>query len=221
MRTLYGYWRSSASYRLRIALNLKMLEYEQSPVHLVKDGGQQLTAEYKRLNAQGLVPTLVLSAELPALTQSLAILEYLEEAHPEPPLLPVDPLERARVRALTLAIACEIHPLQNLRVGQVLKADHGLDPPGVVAWNRYWVTRGFEALEVMLQDEQTGAFCHGEMPTFADVYLVPQVYNARRFEVDLSTFPTICRIEARCLEIPAFREAVPEKQPDAPEDPTP
>ncbi|MBW2734472.1 MAG: maleylacetoacetate isomerase, partial [Deltaproteobacteria bacterium] len=147
--------------------------------------------------------------------QSLAVLEYLEEAHPEPPLLPVDAFDRARVRAIALAVACEIHPLNNLSVMQFLEDDLGVSEEQKRAWYHHWVARGFRAVEQMLGDARTGLCCHGDLPTMADVCLVPQVYNARRFACDLEPYPTIRRIEAACLEHPAFREAVPERQPDA------
>lgn len=214
-RLLYGYWRSSASYRLRIALNLKMLDFEQRAVHLVKDGGEQHKSEYRALNAQGLVPTLLVGADGTALTQSLAALEYLEEVHPEPPLLPVDAFDRARVRAIALAVACEMHPLNNLSVLKYLEDELGVSDEQKLAWYQHWIARGFSAVEEMLDDARTGLCCHGDLPTFADICLVPQVYNARRFDCDLSAYPTICRIEAACLEHPAFREAAPERQPDA------
>lgn len=214
-RVLYGYWRSSASYRLRIALNLKLLDFEQRAVHLVRDGGEQNKSEYRALNPQGLVPTLVVGEQGTPLTQSLAVLEYLEEVHPEPPLLPVEPFDRARVRAMALAVACEIHPLNNLSVLSYLESELGVTPEQKLKWYRHWIARGFSALEEMLDDPRTGLCCHGDSPTLADVCLVPQVYNARRFECDLEPFPRIRGVEAACLDHPAFREATPEKQPDA------
>lgn len=211
-RTLYGYWRSSASYRLRIALNLKLLDFEQVAVDLV--AGEQSAESYGKLNPQGLVPTLVVNEET-ALGQSLAILEYLEEVHPEPALLPVDPLDRARVRQIAQIIACEIHPLDNLGVLRYLVRELGVDEEQKLTWYRHWIARGFAAIEKLLDDPRTGDFCHGDSPTFADVCLVPQVYNARRFECDLETYPRIRAIEAACLELAAFAQAVPERQPDA------
>lgn len=211
---LYTYWRSSAAYRARIALNLKGLEAEQVPVHLINDGGQQHSAVYSALNPQELVPALEDEGRI--LTQSMALIEYLDETHPEPPLLPGTPFERARVRAIAQAVACDIHPLNNLRVMQYLEFQLGIDPDRRKRWTGYWIMQGFEALEKMLQDTATGTFCHGESPTLADICLVPQVYNAKRFEIDLEPFPTIARVNDACLELDAFAEAAPEKQPDAP-----
>lgn len=210
---LYTYWRSTAAYRVRIALNLKGLEAEQVPVHLVRDGGEQHQADYSRLNPQELVPTLVDGRH--TLTQSMAILEYLEETHPEPALLPREAAGRARVRALAQAVACDIHPLNNLRVLQYLEHQLGVDPDRRKRWYVHWIMQGFEAIETLLQDAATGRFCHGETPTLADLFLVPQVYNAKRFEVDLEVFPTIVRINDACLEDEAFAAAAPERQPDA------
>lgn len=211
---LYTYWRSSAAYRARIALNLKGLTAEQIPVHLIKDGGQQHGAEYSALNPQELVPALEDEGRI--VTQSMALIEYLDETRPEPPLLPGTPFERARVRALAQAVACDIHPLNNLRVMQYLEFQLGIDPDRRNRWTGFWIMQGFEALEKMLQDVATGTFCHGESPTLADICLVPQVYNAKRFEIDLEPFPTIERVNDACLELDAFADAAPEKQPDAP-----
>ncbi|ARP82625.1 maleylacetoacetate isomerase [Bordetella genomosp. 8] len=211
---LYSYFRSSAAYRVRIALNLKGLPYEYVPVHLVKDGGQQLKPEYTRLNPQALVPTLVDGDAV--LTQSMAIIEYLDETHPQPPLLPDTPIARARVRALAQGIACDIHPLNNLRVLRYLKRELDLPDQARDTWYRHWVESGLLALERMLADSpDTGAFCHGDAPTLADACLVPQVYNARRLDCDLSAMPTIVRIDAACLALPAFAQAAPDAQPDA------
>jgi len=212
-RKLYGYFRSSAAYRVRIAMNLKMLEVAHVAVDL--KGGEQRTEAYRAKNAIGLVPALEIGDDI-VLGQSLAILEYLEEAHPEPPLLPVEPLERARVRQLALIVACEVHPLNNLAVLGYLKDQLGVQQQGIDRWYREWIARGFQALERMLDDPQTGDFCHGDAPTFADVCLVPQVYNARRFDCDLAPYPLLCRIEQAALEHPAFRDAAPEVQSDAP-----
>jgi maleylpyruvate isomerase len=215
-RTLYSYFRSSAAYRLRIALNLKLLDFEQQAVDLV--AGEQQAEEYLQLNPAGLVPTLVVGEPGPqqiVLGQSLAVLEYLEEVHPEPALLPVDPVERARVRQIALLVACEVHPLNNLAILRYLKGPLGVDDDAKQAWYAHWIKRGFEAIERILADGQTGNFCHGDQPTIADACLVPQVYNARRFNCDLEPYPQICRVEANCLEHPAFANAVPEKQPDA------
>jgi maleylpyruvate isomerase len=210
---LYSYFRSSAAYRVRIALNLKGLAYATEPVHLLKDGGQQLLPDYTRLNPLALIPTLV---DGPAvLTQSLAIIEYLEETHPIPPLLPPTPIARARVRALALSIACDIHPLNNLRVLRYLKRELNLPDDARDAWYLHWVRTGLLALERMLaESSETGAYCHGGTPTLADICLVPQVFNARRVDCDLSAMPNIVRIDAACRALPAFERAAPENQPD-------
>ena len=211
---LYGYWRSSASYRVRIALNLKGLPYCQQPVHLVRDGGRQHDPAYRRLNPQAQVPTLV-DGDL-VLSQSLAILEYLEERWPEPPLLPTDPAGRARVRQLAALIACDIHPLNNLAVLKYLTGTLGVDDDARTAWYRHWVGRGLDAFETLLQQSpHTGRYCHGDTPGLADCCLVPQVYNARRFQCDESGWPTIRRICTQLETIAAFREAAPENQADA------
>ncbi len=211
---LYGYFRSSAAYRVRIALNLKGLEYEAVSVHLLKDGGQQRSESYKALNPTELVPTLV-DGEL-ALGQSMAILEYLEETHPEPALLPRDPAGRARVRAIAQTIACDIHPLNNLRVLQHLKRELKVDDDTKDAWYRHWVDVGLRGVEALLANHPaTGRFCHGDQVTLADVLLVPQVYNARRFDCDLSGMPTITRIVEACASLDGFQRAEPARQPDA------
>jgi len=211
---LYDYYRSSAAYRVRIALNLKgVVPDERTSVHLRM--GNQRAQDYLSLNPQGLVPALQLD-EAHVLTQSLAICEYLEETQPAPPLLPADALGRARVRAIALAIACEIHPLNNLRVLNYLLHTLGVSAEQKDGWYKYWVDVGLEALETQLAREPaTGRFCHGEAPTLADVCLVPQLANARRVKIDLSPYPTLTRIEAACLALPAFAAAVPERQPDA------
>jgi maleylpyruvate isomerase len=211
---LYSYFRSSAAYRVRIALNLKGLDYEYAPVHLLRDGGQQLKPEYRALNPDGIVPTLVDGDEV--LNQSLAIIEYLEETHPEPPLLPRAPTDRAFVRAIALQVACEIHPLDNLRVLKYLK--HQVKTPEDVkdAWYAHWVEMGFTSLEKRLAgDPRVGALCFGDTPTVADLCLVPQVFNARRFKIDMSRFPTLERIADHADEIDAFQRAAPAQQPDA------
>jgi maleylacetoacetate isomerase len=211
---LYDYFRSSAAYRVRIALNLKgVVPDERTFVHLRM--GSQRAQDYLALNPQGLVPALALD-DGEVLTQSLAIIEYLDETHPEPPLLPVAPPARARVRGIALAIACEIHPLNNLRVLNYLIGTLGVAREQKDGWYKYWVDVGFEALEKKLsQERETGVFCHGNAPTLADVCLVPQIANARRFNIDLSPYPTLTRIEAACLALPAFAGAAPERQPDA------
>jgi maleylpyruvate isomerase len=211
---LYSYFRSSAAYRVRIALNLKGLDYEYAPVHLLRDGGQQLKPEYRELNPDGIVPTLIDGDNV--LNQSLAIIEYLEETHPEPPLLPRAPVDRAFVRAIALQVACEIHPLDNLRVLKYLK--HQVKTPDDVkdAWYAHWVEAGFESLEKRLaSDRRVGALCFGDTPTVADLCLVPQVFNARRFKIDMSRFPTIERIADHAGQIDAFQRAAPAQQPDA------
>ncbi|MCF1428050.1 MAG: maleylacetoacetate isomerase [Shewanella sp.] len=211
--TLYGYWRSSAAYRVRIALNLKGIEVGHKSVHLVKDGGQQHHADYIALNPQQLVPALVLeNGEV--LTQSMAMLEYLEDTNPESPLLPSDPLAKAKVRALANAIACDVHPLNNLRVLQYLKGEAGLDDAAKDAWYQHWIVTGFNAYEAMLQDT-AGEFSFGDLPTLADICLVPQVYNARRFNVPLANYPNIVRIVENCNQLAAFADAAPENQADA------
>ncbi len=209
---LYGYWRSSAAYRARIALNLKGIAYTSVPVNLAC--GEQRSADFRRLNPQSTVPCLRDGDVV--LGQSLAIIEYLDETHPEPPLLPAGAAERARARQLALLIACEIHPLNNLKVLQYLEHGMGIDEPGRRRWYRHWIAEGFTALEAMLAPT-AGAFALGDdRPSVVDVFLVPQVYNANRWRCDLSPYPTIQRINDRCLQLPAFAEAAPERQPDAP-----
>lgn len=211
---LYGYFRSSAAYRVRIALNLKQLDYEAIPVHLVRGGGEQFDPGYLRLNPQGQVPAL--DDGRAVITQSMAIIEYLEEIHPEPPLLPADHIGRARVRALAQIIACDIHPLNNLRVTNFLTKDLGHGEADKLRWYRHWVRQGLAAVEALLHDHpMTGVYCHGDRPTLADVFLVPQLYNARRFECDLTACPTIERIDIACGELAGFRAAAPEAQSDA------
>jgi maleylpyruvate isomerase len=212
MIKLYNYFRSSTSYRVRIALNLKGLDYDYRPIHLRK--GEQRGAAYLALNPQGGVPALELD-DGRVLTQSMAILEYLEETHPEPPLLPAEPSARARVRSLAFAVACDIHPLNNLRVLERLRA-LGQDEAGVAAWFRHWVAVEFAALEERLASEpETGRFCHGDVPTLADLCLVPQVVNGQRFDCDMAPYPTIGRIHEACMALDAFQRALPKRQPDA------
>jgi maleylpyruvate isomerase len=211
---LYDYFRSSASYRVRIGLKLKGLEYESVPVHLVRDGGEQLKAEYRAVNPSALVPAL--QDDGATMTQSLAILEYLDEMHPLMPLLPRDALGRARVRSLSQAIACDIHPINNLRVLRYLVKQAGLTEEAKNAWYEHWVHEGFSALESTLANSaDTGRFCHGDTPTIADCVLVPQVFNAVRFKIDMAPYPTIARIDAECAKLPAFVAAHPSNQPDA------
>lgn len=214
MRKLYGYFRSSAAFRARIALNLKGLDYERAIVHLTKNGGEQFTAEYRAMNPQSLVPVLA-NGEY-TLTQSLAIIEYLDEMYPEPPFLPKSAIERARVRALALMVACEIHPLNNLRVLRYLVNDLKVTEEQKNAWYRHWVLTGLEPLETRLaNDAATGNYCHGDTPGLADICLIPQLANARRFNIALDSFPTLVRIEQNCMELAAFQHAAPGVQPDA------
>ncbi len=215
---LYSYFRSSASYRVRIALNLKGLPFDYEPIHLLRHGGEQCMPAFLERNPDGLVPVLIDDTHAPAatMTQSLAIVEYLDERHPEPPLLPRDALGRARVRALALNVACEIHPLNNLRVLRYLTQVLKIDDAAKTAWIRHWIEGGLNALETQLAASgETGTFCHGETPTLADLTLVPQVFNGRRFECDFASMPTIMRIYDACMALDAFRLAVPSEQPDA------
>lgn len=215
MLKLYGYWRSSAAYRVRIALNLKRLAYQQVPVHLVRDGGQQHAPEYQALNPQQLVPLLVDEGNGGVrIAQSLAILEYLEEVYPVPALLPADPAERAQVRALALHIACEVHPLNNLRVLQYLSAELGASDQAKDAWYRHWVATGLVAVEQGLAVFD-GRLSLGERPGYLEACLIPQLYNARRFNCDLDAYPRILAMAARCETLEAFKQAAPEVQPDA------
>ena len=210
---LYDYFRSSAAYRVRIALNLKGVVPERVFVHLRKN--VQRSDDYLALNPQGLVPMLATDGGA-VLTQSLAIVEYLDEAYPAPPLLPATPAERARVRGIALEIACDIHPLNNLRVLQYLKNTLGVSEEQKDAWYKYWIDVGLEALETRLaRDPATGRFCHGDAPTLADICLVPQLTNARRMNIDVGPYPTLTRIEAAAISLPAFVDAAPSKQPDA------
>lgn len=212
---LYSYFRSSASFRVRIALALKGLSYDYVPVHLVKDGGEQFSAGYRALNPAALVPVLQ-DDDGGVLTQSLAIIEYLEETRPNPPLLPADPAGRARVRSLALSIACEIHPLNNLRVLGYLTRTLGVTEEQKNLWYRHWVETGLATVETMLAgDTRTGAYCHGDAPTLADVLLVPQIFNAQRFNCRLDHVPIVMRIHQHCLQLPAFASSVPAEQPDA------
>jgi maleylacetoacetate isomerase len=207
---LYGYPLSSASYRVRIALGLKRLQFTSKPLDL--RSGEQRLEGYLRINSQGFVPALALD-DGTVLTQSAAIIEYLDEIHADPPLLPTAPLARARVRALSQAITCDVHPLNNLRVLQYLEKDLGHDKTLRDAWYGHWVRMGFDAIERRLvRDAETGRFCHGDVPTLADVCLVPQVFNARRFAVDLGPYPRIVGIDAACRELPEFQAAAPDRQ---------
>ena len=209
---LYDYWRSSAAYRVRIALNLKGLEYRQVPVDLL--AGEHRGGTHLSRNPQGLVPALDTGTR--CLTQSMAICEYLEQMHPEPPLLPGDPEAKAQVRAIAQAIACEIHPLNNPRVLNYLVSECGFSEQWKLAWYRHWIAEGFAGVEAMLQQSgRNDGLCFGNTPTLADACLVPQVYNAQRFHCSLDEFPRIRRVADGCAEFPAFQRARPEAQPDA------
>lgn len=210
---LYGYWRSSSSYRVRIALNLKGIDYEQIPVHLVRNGGEQHQPSYRKINPLGLVPALVHNKQV--VVQSLAICEYLEEAFPARPLLPVSKWDRARVRGLAQSIASEIQPMNNVAVMQYLKKEMGQTGESVRQWYAHWVDRGFSAIESWLGSRKTGRFCHGDVAGLADCFLIPQVYNAERFNCNLKPYPRVMRITSRCRELSGFRAAAPENQPDA------
>jgi len=208
---LYSYYRSSAAYRVRIALNLKGIDYQLQALNLLT--GEEKQAPYTELNPQGLVP--ILEHDGRQISQSMAILEYLEERYPDPRLLPRDASERAWVRALANIVACDIHPVNNLRILKYLAQELGVEEKQKLEWYRHWVEQGFDALETHLLGTSNQQFCFGETPGLADVLLVPQVYNARRFEVDMDRYPVIAAIEQHCLSLPAFDRAVPENQPDA------
>jgi len=211
---LYDYWRSSASYRVRIALHLKGLAFEQSAVNLVQDGGQQHTDKYRALNPQGMVPALFHKGQV--ITQSLAICEYLEAEFPGNPLLPSDPVHQAAARAMALSIACDIHPLNNLRVQQYLKGRLDISTEDTVSWMNHWVSVGFESIEARLQNTEKRGLCSmGDQPGLVECFLVPQVYNAERFECDLSGFPEIQRITTYCRALASFVAAAPESQADS------
>ena len=208
---LHGYWRSGAAYRVRIGLNLKGVAYQQTSVHLLKNGGEHNSAAYKALNPQRRVPTLELD-DGTAIIQSSAILEYLEEAYPTPALLPTDSKARARVRGMAALIGSDIHPLGNLGPLNYLRSQFGADTPAVKAWVGKWVGQGFAGLEAMLDG---GDFCVGQSPTLADVYLIPQVFGAQRNDVPLDAYPKIMRVAAHCATLEAFQKAAPSAQPDA------
>lgn len=211
---LHTYWRSSAAYRVRIVLALKGLEYEPVPQHLLRDGGRHRRPEYLATNPQGLVPALEHDGAV--VTQSLAICEYLDEVYPEPALLPADSAGRAAVRAMALAVACDIHPLNNLGVQQYLRTELGLGDEAVARWTRHWIARGFAALEVLVaRHSADGRHCHGDAVTLADAFLVPQAYNARRAQLDLSPYPRLSAVVHHLESLPAFAAARPEAQPDA------
>ena len=207
---LYSYFRSSASFRVRIALALKGLAYDYKPVHLVH--AEQLAPAYGALSPTHLVPTLVDGEHV--LGQSLAIIEYLDETHPQPPLLPADPIGRARVRSLALDIACEIHPLDNLRVLRYLVHDMGVTEDAKNAWYRHWVESGLAGVERKLA-ARPGRYCHGDAPTLADCVLVPQIFNAQRFDCRLDAVPTVMRVFDACMQLPAFIDSQPSRCPDA------
>jgi maleylacetoacetate isomerase len=208
---LYGYFRSSAAFRVRIALNLKKLDYESVAIHLRRN--DQSKPDYLGVNPQGLVPTLVDGGR--TLIQSLAIIEYLDEAYPDPPLLPREPADRARARSLAEIVACDIHPINNLRVLRYLTHSLGSDDTAIATWYNHWIDAGFQALEQLLADDpRTGTFCHGEAPGIADIALVPQVVNAERYRLDLAPYPTIARIHQSCMALDAFAAAHPDRQPD-------
>jgi maleylacetoacetate isomerase len=209
---LYTFFRSSAAYRVRIALNVKGLSYESIPKAFARN--EHRAPDYLALNPQGLIPAL--QADGAVLSQSLAIIEYLDERHPNPPLLPADPLDRARVRSMALAIACDIHPLNNLRVLNYLRQALHQDDEGVNTWYRHWIGEGFRGLETQARDHSRAQrHCFGDSISIADVLLVPQMYNARRFQTDLTPFPTLCAISAHLESLPPFAAARPEVQPDA------
>jgi maleylacetoacetate isomerase len=212
MLKLYSSFRSSAAYRCRIALKLKGLAHDTAFVHLIKDGGQHTKPAYRAVNPQALLPTLEHDGRI--ITQSLAIMEYLDEIHPDPPLLPGDAAQRAQIRAFGLSIACDIHPLNNLRVLNYLKSPLSHDQATVDAWYRHWVETGLAACEALLPAARS-RFCFGDQPTLADACLIPQVYNARRFKADLSAIPRLVAIDEACSGLPAFAQAAPEAQPDA------
>ena len=208
---LYSFFRSSAAFRVRIALNLKKIAYETVAIHLRR--GDQSKPDYRGVNPQGLVPTLEDGGR--KLIQSLAIIEYLDEVHPEPPLLPKDPADRVRVRGLAEIVACDIHPINNLRVLRYLIHELGHDEAAIAKWYNHWIAAGFEALEPLLAgDTRTGAFCHGNAPGLADIALVPQVVNAERYQLDLKPYPTIVRIFENCMRLEPFIAAHPNNQPD-------
>lgn len=208
---LYSYFRSSAAYRVRIALNLKGLPYEMEAIHLTRDGGHQHSPQFRALNPQERVPALRLSSG-DVLTQSLAIIEYLDEIHPAPALLPADALARAHVRAIAQIVACDIHPLNNLMVLQYLKHQMKHEQADIDTWYHHWVMRGFTSIEAMIAP---GPYACGSQVTLADVCLIPQVFNARRLKVPLDAFPKIVAVETACLKLAAFDKARPENQPDA------
>jgi maleylacetoacetate isomerase len=209
---LYGFFRSSAAFRVRIALNIKGLPYDAASIHLRRD--DQARPEYRDVNPQGLVPALEVDGH--TLIQSLAIIEYLDETHPEPSLLPPTPADRARVRALAEIVACDIHPINNLRVLRYLTRTYDRDETAIGAWYNHWIDAGFQAVEALLaHDPRTGVFAHGDRPGLADIALVPQVVNAERYKLDMAPYPTITRIFESCMKLPPFQAAHPDNQPDS------
>lgn len=213
---LHGYFRSSASYRVRIALNLKGIAYEQASIHLVKNGGEQFSKEFQLLNPEGLVPALVDQDEGMALSQSLAIMEYLEEQYPQVALLPKKAIDRAYVRSIALSIACDIHPVNNLRVLKQLVTSFSATDEQKTAWYQHWCLLGLGAIEKRLEkDARRGDFCFGDTPTIADCCLIPQIFNAQRFNCDLSNMPILMGINQKCLSLEAFIKAAPMNQADA------
>lgn len=209
--TLYSYWRSSASYRVRIALNLKGIAYDYKPINLLK--AEHHSDNYREINPSGLVPTLRVGERY--LAQSLAIIDYIESAHPTPSLLPEDPIDQAWVKQIAQIVACEIHPLDNLSVLQYLVNELDVSQDDKLRWYQHWIIRGFSTIERLLDEANSELFCFGNTPTLADIALIPQVYNAERFESDMSSFPRISKINAHCLSLKAFAAAAPEKQIDA------
>jgi maleylacetoacetate isomerase len=208
---LYGYFRSSAAFRVRIALNLKRLAYNTASIHLRRN--DQSAPDYRGVNPQGLVPTLEDGPR--TLIQSIAIIEYLDELHPEPPLLPKESADRAWVRALADIVACDIHPINNLRVLRYLTRELGHGEGTIAKWYNYWIAAGFQAIEALLaEDARTGTFCHGETPGLADIALVPQVVNSERYHLDLTPYPTVVRIYENCMRLEPFDAAHPRNQPD-------
>ena len=213
MITLYDYFRSGAAYRTRIALNLKELDYAQVPIHLTNEGGEQFKAEYAKLNPQNLVPTLI--DDDIKITQSMAIMEYLEETYPGPSILPGTAAKRAQIRALANIVACDIHPINNLRVRLYLVDDVDVTPDNRKVWIEHWIRIGFEAYETLYAEGPGGKFSFGDLPSMADACLIPQMANARLNKIDLAEFTTLLKIEETCQAHPAFEKALPENQPDA------
>lgn len=209
---MYGFFRSSTSHRTRIILNLKQISYELLPISLIKN--EHKSSDFKMINPQGFVPLLVINDQL--LIQSPAIIEWLEETHPEYPVLPSDPVARSKVRALAAIVGCDIHPINNKRILEYLRNTLKLDDEQVQSWCQHWIDEGFQALEILLaQDSTRGNFCYGKQPTIADAYLIPQVDSSKRFKVDMSKYPNIQRIYDSCMALPAFQAAAPMNQPDA------